>query len=314
MDTLYVRALGSVVISHDEPLRFPTRKSRDLLILLILYVGRMLEREQIAERLWPMRPYGKARGCLATALWRLRETIKDPHPPSPSYLLVDRNRLGFNEDAPYWFDVEVFGRRAALGLEGALPCDDARLQALEEALALYQGNFVDDCYDDWCLGERERLQLLFLRILKRLQRHYRLSEAFEKAISCGKQALALDSLQEDVHRELMRCYVAAGSRPAALEQFHRCQEILQRDLQVEPMPETRLLYRQIQKSHLPGLAHRNEEGCRTSLRANLVQFRHTLDLVELAWQNLTRTVVGLVEWDEKVEDGAIPLECEQDFS
>jgi LuxR family maltose regulon positive regulatory protein len=308
MDTLYVCALGSVAISHGELLRFPTKKSRDLLILLILHVGQMLEREQIVEWLWPMRPYSKARGCLATALWRLRETIKDSDSSFPPYLLIDHSRLGFNEDASYWFDVEVFGWQAALGLEGALPCDDACLQALEEALTLYQGDFMDDCYDDWCLGERERLQLLFLRILKRLQRHYRLSGAFEKAISYGKQALDLDSLQEDVHRELMRCYVAAGSRPAALEQFHRCQEILWQDLQVEPMPETQLLYRQIQRNCLPDLAHKNDEDCWTALQANLAQFRHTLDLVELAWQNLTRTVVGLVEWGEKGEDGVIPLD------
>lgn len=314
MSILHVCTLGSVIISRDEPLRFPTRKSRDLFVVLLLHTGRMLEREQIAEWLWPMRPHKKAHACLATALWRLRETIADPHSPSPSHLLSDRNLLGLNADAPYWFDVEVFERQAALGLEGMLPCDDVRLQTLEEALALYRGDFMEGCYDDWCLVERERLQLLLLRILKRLQCHYRLSGVFEKAISYGQRLLALDSLQEDVHRELMRCYVAAGKRPAALEQFHRCREMLLQDLQVEPMPETWLLYRQIQVSHAPGLMHKAEEGCRASLQASLVQFRHTLDLMESTWQNLRRAVEELVEGREMVEDRATFLEHEQDSS
>jgi DNA-binding SARP family transcriptional activator len=280
MDALHVCTLGSVDISCGESLRFPTRKSRELFILLLLHAGRMLDREQVAEWLWPMRPHRKARGCLATALWRLRETIADSCSSPSSYLLSDRNLLGFNARTPYWFDVEVFEQQAALGLADALPCDDIRLQALEEALALYQGDFMDGCYDDWCLIEREHLQLLLLRILKRLQCHYRLSSAYEKSISYGQRLLVIDSLQEDVHRELMRCYMAAGKRPAALDQFQRCREMLQQDLEIEPMPETWSLYRQIQRSYVPGSVREADEGSQASLRASLVQFRYTLDLVE----------------------------------
>jgi DNA-binding SARP family transcriptional activator len=314
MDALHVCTLGSVVISRDEPLRFPTRKSRDLFVLLLLHAGRMLERERIAEWLWPMRSYTKARGGLATALWRLRETIADPHSSSSSYLLSDRNQLGFDAQTPFWFDVNVFARQAALGLEGVLPCDDVRLQALEEALALYRGDFMEGCYDDWCLIERERLQLLLLRVLKRLQCHHRLSGAFEQAISYGQRLLSIDSLQEDVHRELMRCYVAAGKRPAALRQFHRCREMLQQNLQIDPMPETWLLYRQIQEIHRIDLVHTVEEGCQASLQTNLIQFRHALDIMESTWQNLRLAIEELIERPEIFEDGMLLMEYEQDSS
>ncbi|MBN1978245.1 MAG: hypothetical protein JW918_12685 [Anaerolineae bacterium] len=313
MNNLCVYTLGSVVISRGESLRFPTRKSRDLFVLLLLHAGQMLERERIAEWLWPMRSHRKARGCLATALWRLRETIVDPHSASPSYLIRDRNLLGFNVHVPYWFDANVFAQRAACGLEGSLPCDGVRLKALEEAVALYKGDFMDGCYDDWCLIERERLQLLLLRALKRLQCQYRLEGAFEKAVSYGRRLLDIDSLQEDVHRELMRCYVAAGKRPAALRQFHRCREILQQDLQIEPMAETWLLYRQIRASHETFPVHDAEEGCQVSLQANLLQFRRTLDLMESTWQNLRRAVDELVDGPEIVGGGASFLESEVDL-
>jgi DNA-binding SARP family transcriptional activator len=312
MDALCIYALGPVVISCGEPLRFPTKKSRELFILLLLYAGRMLDREWIAERLWPMRTSKDVRSCLATALWRLREAISDPH-SSSYYLLSDRNMLGFNQHAVYWFDVEIFERQAALGLEGVLPCDKVRLQALEQAVALYKGDFIEGCCDDWCLIERERLQLLLLRILKRLQGHYRLSGSFEKSISFGQRLLAIDSLQEDVHRELMRCYIAAGKRPAALRQFHHCREMLQRDLNIEPMPETWLLYRQIQKDPEARLVQ-DGPGCQTSLQTSLLQFRHTLDLMESAWQNLTRAVDELTDGRGGVGDSMMFLECEQDSS
>ena len=87
---------------------------------------------------------------------------------------------------------------------------------------------------------------------------------------------------------MMRCYLAAGKRPAALAQFHRCREILQQELQVEPMPETWLLYRQMQENPAPGLASEIEDNCPASLQASLAQFRHTLNLMESAWQSLKR--------------------------
>jgi DNA-binding SARP family transcriptional activator len=220
--------------------------------------------------------------------------------------------LGFDAQVPYWFDVNVFSQQAALGLEGALPCDDIRLKALEEAVALYRGDFMDGCYDDWCLIERERLQLLLLRVLKRLQCHCRLSDAFEKAISYGQSLLSIDSLQEDVHRELMRCYVAAGKRPAALRQFHRCRAMLQQDLQIEPMSETWSLYRQIQESHVPLPVSNVEGSCQASLQSSLLQFRRTLDLMESTWQSLRWAIDELVDRPELVGDVSL-LESEMDL-
>ncbi|NIN68750.1 MAG: hypothetical protein GTO63_29500, partial [Anaerolineae bacterium] len=168
MATLRIYALGRLRVFCDQsPLHFPTKKPQDLLCFLLLHAGETLERDLIAERLWPMRPPGKARRSLSTTLWRLRQTLKSLSPPQP-YLLTERSTLAFNTAAPYWFDVEAFEQQAAFGLAGSLPCAEAQRRALEEALDLYRGDLLEGCYDDWCLAERERLQLLLLRVLKRL--------------------------------------------------------------------------------------------------------------------------------------------------
>jgi DNA-binding SARP family transcriptional activator len=54
-----------------------------------------------------------------------------------------------------------------------------------------------------------------------------------------------DPLRESVHREVMSLLYRAGDRPAALRQFAVCTEVLQRELEVEPMGETSRLYRRI---------------------------------------------------------------------
>jgi DNA-binding SARP family transcriptional activator len=169
---------------------------------------------------------------------------------------------------------------------------------LEEALDLYRGDLLEGCYDDWCLAERERLQLLLLRVLKRLQRDCRLGEAFEAAISYGHRLLTLDPLQEDVHRELMRCHVEAGQRPLALGQFRRCRETLRQELDIEPMPETWRLYRRIRGGQEPALLQGTPGEGHASLQEALTRLRHTLDALESAWQALQAVTADFVETNE----------------
>ena len=306
MATLRIYALGRLSVFCDQsPLHFPTQKTQNLLCLLLLHAGETLERELIAERLWPMRLPGKARRCLSTTAWRLRQTLECLDSPAQPYLLTGRSTVAFNTTAPYWFDVEVFERQATFGLAGFLPCAEAHRQALEEALNLYRGDLLEGCYDDWCLAERERLQLLLLRVLKRLQRHYRLCGTFEAAISYGHRLLALDPLQEDVHRELMRCYVEAGQRPLALEQFQRCRETLRRELDIEPMPETWQLYRRARGGQEPILSQGVPGDGHASLQVALTQFRRALDALESAWQVLQVVTSELVEGSESAQGGTV---------
>ena len=306
MATLHIYALGRLRVFYDQsPLHFPTKKPQDLLCFLLLHAGETLERELVAEQLWPMRLPGKARRSLSTTLWRLRQTLECSPLPTQPYLLAGRSTLAFNTTAPYWFDVEVFERQATFGLAGSLPCDEAHRRALEGALDLYRGDLLEGCYEDWCLAERERLQLLLLRVLKRLQRHYRLCGAFEAAISCGHRLLALDPLQEDVHRELMRCYVEAGQRPLALEQFQRCREILRQEIHIEPMPETWRLYRQIRGDQEPTLLRKIPGDGHASLQEALTRLRRALDTLESAWQALQAVSVELVEASESAQEGTV---------
>jgi DNA-binding SARP family transcriptional activator len=306
MTTLRIYALGRLRVFCDQsPLHFPTKKPQDLLCFLLLHAGEMLERDLIAERLWPMRPPGKARRSLSTALWRLRQALKCSPPPTQPYLLTERSTLAFNTTAPYWFDVEAFERQATFGLTGPLPCAEAQCQALEEALDLYHGDLLEGCYDDWCLAERERLQLLLMRVLKRLQRHYRFCEAFEAAISHGHRLLVLDPLQEDVHRELMHCYVEAGQRPLALEQFQRCQETLRQELQIEPMPETWQLYRRIRGGQESALLQTVSGDAHASLQEALARLRRALDTLESAWQALQAVTAEFVEGSESAQEETV---------
>jgi DNA-binding SARP family transcriptional activator len=254
-----------------------------------MHAGETLQRDSIAERLWPMRPPGRGRRCLSTTLWRLRRTLDGPATSAQAGCIsADRDTIRFERITAYWFDVDAFERKAAAGLQGSLPCDEARARALREALELYRGDLLEDCYDDWCLAEREKLRLLLLRVLKRLQRQARLSGDFELAIAYGERLLSLDSLQEDVHRELMRCHVDAGRQTRALEHFRRCRKMFNAELHVEPMRETWELYHQIRADRSKSASVEPHGGSLASLESALTQFDRALVALRYAQEALQK--------------------------
>jgi DNA-binding SARP family transcriptional activator len=122
--------------------------------------------------------------------------------------------------------------------------------ALEAASRTYRGDLlngvsVDEApFEEWLVGEQERLRELAVQALARLLAHQRKSEP-DAAVQTALKLLSLDPLQEPVHRTLMRLYADHGRRAAALRQYRHCVEGLQRELGVGPEADTKQLYQEI---------------------------------------------------------------------
>src|SRR5439155_17460270 len=100
-------------------------------------------------------------------------------------------------------------------------------------------------FEEWLLGEREALRDLALSSLARILASQRDGDDPAGALHTALRLLALDPLQEVVHRTVMRLQTAQGRRDAALRQYQTCVDVLQRELGVEPEAETKRLYREV---------------------------------------------------------------------
>jgi DNA-binding SARP family transcriptional activator len=129
--------------------------------------------------------------------------------------------------------------------------DDGSVQALEEATALYRGEFLDGfsvgepAFDDWAVSERNRLRERARVGLASLLVHHDDAGAVEPAIETALCLLRVDRTQERVHRTLIQLYNRQGRRADALRQYRTCVGMLRSELGVEPAPETVRLYREI---------------------------------------------------------------------
>ncbi|MBK6325594.1 MAG: hypothetical protein KA362_04855 [Chloroflexi bacterium] len=251
MARLEIRLLGTMQIIRPDgrPLRLPP-SVQSLFAYILLFQARNqplqgYRREALANLFWRDQPEKNARRCLSTALWRLRRELNEQN--SASYLLPGVNgEIGFDFASDHWLDIEAFERGVQAGLSVVM--EEMRAEhvaALETAVQLYTGELLENCYEEWALRERERLNLLYIRCLGRLMRYYRHHEIYEQGIYYGKKILAADPLREQVHRELILIYMVSGQRVLAIQQYDMCRRVLAEELGIEPTLETRVLYEQL---------------------------------------------------------------------
>jgi predicted ATPase/DNA-binding SARP family transcriptional activator len=238
MARLCLTLLGGFQARLDPgpPLALPTRKSQALLAYLALPLGRSHARDTLAALLWGGARQEAARTGLRQALFCIRKALGD----ADGALRHEGDSLAL-EPAAVDADTASFERSVSVGTPGAWA----------QAAALYRGDLLSGFaleeapFEEWLVGERERLRERALEALARLLVHQRRTGATEAGVQTALQLLALDPLQESVHRMLMQLYTDLGRRGAALRQYQQCVAVLQRELRIEPEAETKLLYQEI---------------------------------------------------------------------
>lgn len=243
---LQIRLFGHLEIAGNgvSLSSFPTRKARALFAYLALHAERLHAREVLAGLFWPDSSGDAGRKRLRTELWQMRRFL-EPVENGRKVFLVDNGSVGVDPAAGVWIDRVEFERKLApLAKTGAvLGPDDAR--SLAEAVELHRADLLEGFYEDWCVEAREYLRVRRLAALEKLMTFHQEREEWERGIFYGEEVLRHEPLDEHVHRELMRCHAKRRNRTAALRQYERCVAVLAKELDVEPMPETVELYRQV---------------------------------------------------------------------
>lgn len=220
----------------SKPVVLPTKKAQGLLTYLAVRPGQPHSRDKLAGLLWAETGEDQARHSLRQTLLSLRKVLAT----TPPILLIEGDTISV-DPGTIKVDVVEFEKMLSRGTT----------DALEQATETYRGDFLEgfglagEPFEEWLLTERERLWERALEGMAKLLSLQMKEGDHEAAIQTGIRLLALDPLQESVHRTLMTIYAAHGRRDAAARQYHSCVAILERELGVEPEQETKDLYNKI---------------------------------------------------------------------
>ncbi|MDB5882427.1 MAG: transcriptional activator domain [Ramlibacter sp.] len=229
------------VLKDDEPLRAGRKAPRRVLELLqaIVALGpRKASRERLTEAVWRDAEGDAARDAFENALHRLRKLLGD------DAVILEHGQVTL---APMrvWVDAEAFERLAdgiQQSAEAGTLGHERSMQAIDEAIALYQGHFLANEPDQpWMLPMRERLRSRLERIVTRGAAHWEQAGDLPRATALYQRGVEVDPVAELFYRRLMACRAQAGDRAGALEIYRRCRQMLSSVLGISPSAETEAL-------------------------------------------------------------------------
>jgi DNA-binding SARP family transcriptional activator len=221
-------------------------RAASLVKLLALSQRHRLARDRVIEALWPGASPDAGGTNVRKAVHFARRALG-----GEDAVAVRAGMIELWPTADVATDVERFELASAR----ALTSRDAA--ALREATELYPGDLLPDDAELWCEDRRRALRETYLRVLR--------------GAGMWSRVLELDPTDEQAHRELMRGYLDAGNRQAAIKQFERLREVLREELGVGPDPLSVALYERV-------LAREGQEAPSAAERARAL----------LAW--------GLIHW------------------
>ncbi len=229
------------------------RKAQELLAFLLLQRSRTYTREYLAEMLWDQRASSQSRKYLRQTLWHVQSALAGNYPNDAPLLLVEGEVVSINHACQLRLDVAEFEAAygQAQGVAGS-ELDQQRAAQLRSAVALYRGDLLLGCYEDWCLFERERLQNMYLAMLDKLIDCCQAHGQYELGLDYGATILRYDRARERTHRRMMRLYYLAGDRTSALRQYDQLARALREELDVEPSHSSVALRDQIRADSIDG--------------------------------------------------------------
>lgn len=198
------------------------RSAAALVKLLALHPRRRLHREQLIELLWPDLLIAQAAPRLHKAAHYARVALDSPR----SMVLAD-DIVALFPDAQVVVDVEKFEEAvAAVRAGGDTSC-------AEKAIELYRGDLLpDDSYEPWSDGDRERLRVRYVEVL-------RLAERWSDLV-------AAEPFDEEAHLRLVQQYVLDGDRGRALRHLDAMERSWQQELGTRPGSGAQALRAEVQ--------------------------------------------------------------------
>lgn len=225
--------LGSPQIAWQGTSLPITRRQVRALLYVLASDLRPAPRDRLAFLLWPDEADATARRNLIRVLSYARQLL-----PRPDLLLSDNTAVALNpalvaSDAVRFSDL----------------CAGNHAADWEMASSIYRGRLLDGFsladspeFDAWLGQAQRRFERAYLELLRKLLAAKSEAGDIATAIGYARCYLAVDELAEEIHRQLITLYARQHDRRAALHQFEQCANVLERELGVHPLPETRAAY------------------------------------------------------------------------
>lgn len=227
--------LGANVLAH----KVKNEKSRALLARLGLAWGEPVPTERLLTDFWPDVGTTRGRKNLSYTLAQLRQGLGLEDEEFSSLILRSPSSLQLSPDR---LDEHDFLEVEKLVAGGKALTSEA---AVNRLLSLYRGPFLPECYDDWALSARRRLERAFQEAAMATCERALERGDFPTVESVGHHLLSLDPTHQDAAAKLMEAALGQAQPEQALAIFKALSGTLERE---GLEPETEVIRLQLRAS------------------------------------------------------------------
>jgi len=208
-----------------------SRKVKQLFALLASQRGRPVTEDRLVDTFWPD-DLERGKKNLNWTLSTLRRALRAPD-------LVTRNvgGIALNAQVHRWHDLEVVEDLAAAAQAELRAGALQRPERFHALLELYRGPYLEECYLDWALEIRSRLENQLPPVLQACAAHFSAHQQHQEALEFLACLLALDPFHQEACLASMHGHLALKRPEQAVRQFKAFRDRLQRELQMEPSTE-----------------------------------------------------------------------------
>ncbi len=238
-----IQVLGDLkVVSPDgdaQLIKWRTSKAKELFAYMLSHRNEMIYRDTILELFWPESDMDKASKQLYTAIYTIRQTLKNyglegmrissPLLNSGYKLLVEDVVI----DVEQWLEQ----------LKSLPPLGQGTIEAHEHVFQAYKGDYLGDSDYLWSESERERLRRLWLHHAQQLSEYYIKNENYLAAVKVQEKVQSFFPDEEESYFTLMKLYNLQNNAAAVEEQYWLLKKMLQEHIAVKPSEEIERWYR-----------------------------------------------------------------------
>ena len=240
MTQVHLQLLGDFCLTYGgKPVTtLETPRLRALVAYLALHRHAPQTRHHLAFLFWPDSTEAQALTNLRKQLYFLSNRL----PAADPLLQATRQTVQWSPAVGLGLDVTAF---AALLTQANTVAGSQAISLLCQAIDLYRGDLLPECYDEWIFPQREALREQYAGGQTRLVVLLEEQREYSAAISYAQRLLRHDPLHEPTYRTLLRLYALQGDRAAALRIYHTCVTQLREELGVDPDAETQHAYERL---------------------------------------------------------------------
>ena len=225
-EKIKVNSFGQLELTYQEQkldIKWPTKKSQELFLLLLTHKGNFVTNDRLAGQLWPDKRQQRATDILYTTIYSLRKVFREA-----GFKKIIASKRGY-----YSLNLEKFDL-ALLEFENLVNKIKSNASTsskqVERLIKIYQGSFLENKDYEWLDKYKVKLEKEYKKALLKAADNYYQEQNYKKSKELLKLILEIDFLYDSAQKKLIKVFKSQGRKDLAKSQYKKYQCTLTRDL------------------------------------------------------------------------------------